>query len=70
MGHTNIKTLLKAPVRAASVHIHPKFNNSSGPDRDNDIALIRLQEALTFNSAIMPICLPEENYKYITGLMG
>ncbi|TWW79042.1 complement C1r subcomponent-like protein [Takifugu flavidus] len=70
LGHTNLKALLKSPVLAASVHIHPEYNNSDGLDRDNDIALIRLQKPLTFNAAIMPICLPAENRKYVAGMMG
>lgn len=70
MGHTNVKTLLKSPVLAASVHIHPEYNNSDGLDYDNDIALIRLREPITFSSPIMPICLPAENPEYINGTMG
>lgn len=70
MGHTSMKTLLKSPVLAASIHIHPKYNNSDGLDYDNDIALIRLREPITFSSPIMPICLPAENLENITGLMG
>lgn len=70
MGHTSVKTLLKSPVLAASVHIHPEYNNSDGLDYDNDIALIRLQEPITFSWPIMPICLPAENPENITGWMG
>lgn len=70
MGHTNIKVLLRSPVPAASVHIHPEYNNSDSLDYDNDIALIRLQEPITFSSPVMPICLPTENPENITGLMG
>lgn len=70
MGHASIKTLLKSPVLPASVHIHPEYNNSDGLDYDNDIALIRLLEPITFSSPIMPICLPAENAEYVTGMMG
>lgn len=70
MGHTSVKTLLRSPVPAASIHIHPEYNNSDGLDHDNDIALIKLQEPVTFSSPVMPICLPTENSDYISGTMG
>ncbi len=70
MGFTNVKTLRHSPVSAASVHIHPEYNNPDGLDYNNDIALIKLQDPITFNSSVMPICLPAEDATYITGMMG
>ncbi|KAM9352853.1 complement C1r subcomponent-like [Symphorus nematophorus] len=70
MGHTELKALLRSPVLAASIHIHPGYNNPSGINFNNDIALIKLQDSVTFNSSIMPICLPAVGATYIPGLMG
>ena len=70
MGHTDLKPLLRTPVYVASVHIHPDYNNPRGADYNNDIALIKLQDPITFNSSIMPICLPAEGATNVTGMMG
>ncbi|KAE8288962.1 Complement C1r subcomponent [Larimichthys crocea] len=70
MGHTDVKALYKFPVYAASVHVHPGYNNPDGFDYNNDIALIKVNESITFNSSIMPICLPPEAATYVTGMMG
>ncbi|KAL7393047.1 hypothetical protein ABVT39_005784 [Epinephelus coioides] len=69
MGYSDVKAMLGFRVFAASVHIHPEYNLSSS-DYNNDIALIKLQDPLTFNSSIMPICLPAEDATYMTGEMG
>ncbi|XP_070823318.1 complement C1r-A subcomponent-like [Chaetodon trifascialis] len=70
MGLTDVKTLQNSPLLAASVHVHPGYNNTSGADFNNDIALIKMQDSITFNSSIMPICLPAEGVTYATGMMG
>uniref|UniRef100_A0A8C9YQD9 Vitamin K-dependent protein C n=1 Tax=Sander lucioperca TaxID=283035 RepID=A0A8C9YQD9_SANLU len=70
MGLTDVKTQLDSPVYAASVHVHPEYNNPINVDYNHDIALIKLQDPITFNSSIMPICLPAEGATYITGVMG
>ncbi|KAL7393553.1 hypothetical protein ABVT39_012741 [Epinephelus coioides] len=70
MGLTDVKSLLGSPVSAASIHIHPEYNNPTLLDYNNDIALIKLQDRITFNSSIMPICLPAEDATYMTGEMG
>ncbi|XP_070823041.1 complement C1r-A subcomponent-like [Chaetodon trifascialis] len=70
MGQTDIKTLQNSPLFAASVHVHPGYNNPDFLDFDSNIALIKLQEPITFNSSIMPICLPAEGATYVTGMMG
>ncbi|XP_039661682.1 complement C1r subcomponent-like [Perca fluviatilis] len=70
MGITDVKTQLVSPVYAASIHIHPEYNNPNYVDYNHDIALIKLQDPITFNSSIMPICLPAEGATYVTGVMG
>nr|AIZ96979.1 complement component 1r [Oplegnathus fasciatus] len=70
MGLTDVKAPSLSPVSAASIHIHPGYNNLHGLDYNNDIALIKLQDPITFNSSIMPICLPAEDATYVTGMMG
>uniref|UniRef100_A0A671WKS8 Vitamin K-dependent protein C n=1 Tax=Sparus aurata TaxID=8175 RepID=A0A671WKS8_SPAAU len=56
MGLTNVRTLLSSPLFAASVHVHPEYNNPNGVNYNNDIALIKLPNPITFNSSVMPIC--------------
>lgn len=70
MGLTNVRTLLSSPVYAASVHIHPEYNNPNLVDFNNDIALVKLQEPLTFSTSIMPVCLPAEDATFYIGMMG
>ncbi|XP_041936810.1 haptoglobin-like [Alosa sapidissima] len=40
------------------VFLHPEFQNAS--DWENDLALIKLKEPLSFNQTLMPIPLPEQ----------
>ncbi|KAG8009968.1 Complement C1r subcomponent, partial [Nibea albiflora] len=70
VGRTDVKALYKSPVYAASVHVHPGYNNPDGFDYNNDIALIKVNESITFNSSVMPICLPSDAATYIIGMMG
>uniref|UniRef100_A0A8C6SKP2 trypsin n=1 Tax=Neogobius melanostomus TaxID=47308 RepID=A0A8C6SKP2_9GOBI len=58
---TNTWTDFQVPnAIAASVHLHPGYNNSAHLNFDNDIALIKLPAPVTFNKFVMPICLPPE----------
>uniref|UniRef100_A0A673A7A1 complement subcomponent C1r n=1 Tax=Sphaeramia orbicularis TaxID=375764 RepID=A0A673A7A1_9TELE len=54
-------------TRVASIHIHPGYNKLDKLQYDNDIALIKLQDRLTFNSSVMPICLPPDGATLSSG---
>ncbi|KAF7226962.1 putative LOC107379532-like protein [Nothobranchius furzeri] len=70
MGDTDIHRMETSFVHPASVHVHPEYNDQDGLNFNNDIALIKLQEPITFNAAVMPLCLPAKNATYTTGLVG
>ncbi|XP_035528551.1 complement C1r subcomponent-like [Morone saxatilis] len=70
MGLIDVKSLLGSRAYAASIHIHPEYNNPNGLDFNNDIALIKLRDPITFNSSIMPVCLPAEGATYVTDMIG
>uniref|UniRef100_A0A8C6WYA4 trypsin n=1 Tax=Neogobius melanostomus TaxID=47308 RepID=A0A8C6WYA4_9GOBI len=68
---TNNWTDLPVPnAIAASVHLHPGYNNPAHLNFDNDIALIKLPAPVTFNQFVMPICLPPENSTLQDGIVG
>ncbi|XP_051263035.1 uncharacterized protein LOC127367322 [Dicentrarchus labrax] len=70
MGLTNVNTLRQSPVYTASIHVHPEYNNPNNVNFNNDIALIKLREPITFRASVMPVCLPEKGATYVTGMMG
>ncbi|XP_034029542.1 uncharacterized protein LOC117513470 [Thalassophryne amazonica] len=70
VGLTDVAVLRVPPLPVASIHIHPNYHNPNDLDYNNDIALIKLQHPLTFNSTVMPVCLPAAGASYVTGLMG
>uniref|UniRef100_A0A3Q2Z479 Uncharacterized protein n=1 Tax=Hippocampus comes TaxID=109280 RepID=A0A3Q2Z479_HIPCM len=57
---------------AASVHVHPDFryNRYHNLNVDNDIALIKLREPLTFNEIVRPLCLPTVETLHNNGTVG
>uniref|UniRef100_UPI0037E7CFA5 uncharacterized protein c1s.2 n=1 Tax=Semicossyphus pulcher TaxID=241346 RepID=UPI0037E7CFA5 len=70
MGGVNVHAMMASPVSTASVHVHPNYDNPRHLNYNNDIALIKLVDPITFSSSIMPICLPAEEDTYTTGVIG
>ncbi|XP_023152358.2 complement C1r-A subcomponent-like [Amphiprion ocellaris] len=70
MGHNDVKTLKDTPVNASSLYIHPGYKNPDLLNYNNDIALMKLDQPITFDSSVMPLCLPAEGATYDTGVMG
>ncbi|XP_017270868.3 complement C1r subcomponent [Kryptolebias marmoratus] len=70
MGDTDVHRMETSRLNPASVHVHPEYNNPDGSNYNNDIALVKLQDPITFNATVMPVCLPPKNATYTTGIMG
>lgn len=70
MGLTNVNALMASPWTTASIHIHPGYHNPHRLNYNNDIALVKLQDSITFSASVMPVCLPEAGASYVTGLLG
>uniref|UniRef100_A0A3Q2QMA4 Vitamin K-dependent protein C n=1 Tax=Fundulus heteroclitus TaxID=8078 RepID=A0A3Q2QMA4_FUNHE len=71
LGDSDVHQLTASPsLNATAIHVHPEYNNPDSLNYDNDIALIKLQDPVTFDASIMPLCLPAEDDTYDTGIMG
>ena len=42
--------------------VHPKYDPHEGPRFDYDVALIKLRNAINFNSNVRPVLLPTKNF--------
>jgi len=58
-GIINIVDQNAQNVFVASINLHPEYNRSIF---NNDIAILKLKEPLTFNSKVRNACLPEDNF--------
>lgn len=71
MGDNDAEKLAKlTPLGVASLHPHPEYKNPDNANYNHDIALIKLQQPLTFHADIMPLCLPPEDAIYETAKIG
>ncbi|KAM4568057.1 complement C1r-A subcomponent-like isoform 2-T2 [Fundulus diaphanus] len=71
LGDSDVHQLTASPsLNATAIHVHPEYSNPDNLNYDNDIALIKLQDPVTFDASIMPLCLPAEDDTYDKGIMG
>lgn len=63
LGAWNFREKVQSAV--AAVTIHPEFNETT---KQHDIALIRMQEEITFTEFVKPIALPTEDFPNESGI--
>lgn len=71
LGHTDIDELLKLgnhPVRR--VVVHPDYRQHDPHDFSGDIALLELQHSVPLGPNLLPVCLPDNETLYRSGLWG
>ncbi|XP_006862815.1 PREDICTED: complement C1r subcomponent-like protein [Chrysochloris asiatica] len=71
LGHTNIKEMLKLgnhPVRR--IIVHPDYRQNESHNFDGDIALLELQHNVPLGTHLLPVCLPNNETLYLSGLLG
>ncbi|XP_054552434.1 complement C1r subcomponent [Talpa occidentalis] len=71
LGHINVTDIQKLsnhPVRR--VIVHPNYVQHDSHNFDADIALLELENSVTLGPNLLPICLPDNENFYDSGLMG
>ncbi|XP_019483198.1 PREDICTED: complement C1r subcomponent-like protein isoform X2 [Hipposideros armiger] len=71
LGHTNIDEIIKLgnhPVRR--VVVHPDYHQKESHNFNGDIALLELQHSVSLGPSLLPVCLPDSETLYRSGLMG
>lgn len=71
LGHINVEEITKLanhPVRRVS--IHPDYRQDESHNFEGDIALLELENSVTLGPNLLPICLPDNETFYDSGLMG
>ncbi|XP_063093670.1 complement C1r subcomponent-like protein isoform X2 [Cavia porcellus] len=71
LGHTHIDEMLRLgnyPVRRVTVH--PDYRQHESHNFDGDIALLELQHSVPLGPHLLPVCLPDTETLYRSGLWG
>ncbi|EPQ12327.1 Complement C1r subcomponent-like protein [Myotis brandtii] len=71
LGHTGIDEMIKLgnhPVRR--VVVHPDYRQNESYNFNGDIALLELQHSVPLGPHLLPVCLPDNETLYRSGLMG
>ncbi|XP_020143250.2 complement C1r subcomponent-like protein [Microcebus murinus] len=71
LGHTDINEMLKLgsyPVRR--VVVHPDYRQNESHNFNADIALLELQRSVPLGPLVLPVCLPDSETLYASGVQG
>lgn len=71
LGHTGIDEMIRLgnhPVRR--VVVHPDYRQDEPYNFNGDIALLELQHSVPLGPHLLPVCLPDNETLYRSGLMG
>ncbi|XP_038295049.1 complement C1r subcomponent-like protein isoform X5 [Canis lupus familiaris] len=71
LGHTSIDEMLRRgshPVRR--VVVHPDYRQHESCNFDGDLALLELQRRVPLGPSLLPVCLPEREALYRSGVWG
>ncbi|XP_032110575.1 complement C1r subcomponent-like protein isoform X3 [Sapajus apella] len=71
LGHTSIDEMLKLgnhPVHR--VIVHPDYHHNESHSFNGDIALLELQHSVPLGPNVLPVCLPDNETLYHSGLLG
>ncbi|XP_027977041.1 complement C1r subcomponent-like protein isoform X2 [Eumetopias jubatus] len=71
LGHTSIDEMLRLgshPVRR--VVVHPDYRQHESRSFDGDIALLELRRSVRLGPNLLPVCLPERQALYRSGVWG
>ncbi|XP_058414879.1 complement C1r subcomponent-like protein isoform X2 [Diceros bicornis minor] len=71
LGHTNVDEMLELgnhPVRR--VVVHPDYRQNESHNFTGDIALLELQHSVPLGPSLLPVCLPDSETLYHSGLWG
>ncbi|XP_029811561.1 complement C1r subcomponent-like protein isoform X3 [Suricata suricatta] len=71
LGHTSIDEMLRLgshPVRR--VVVHPDYRQNESHNFNGDIALLELQHSVRLGPSLLPVCLPDSETLYRSGVLG
>ena len=71
LGHTSLDEMLQLgshPVRR--VVVHPDYRQNESRDFNGDIALLELQHSVPLGPSLLPVCLPDSETLYRSGVLG
>ncbi|XP_049480975.1 complement C1r subcomponent-like protein isoform X1 [Panthera uncia] len=71
LGHTSLDEMLRLgshPVRR--VVVHPDYRQNESHNFNGDIALLELQHSVPLGPSLLPVCLPDSETLYRSGMLG
>ncbi|XP_074050631.1 complement C1r subcomponent-like protein isoform X2 [Macrotis lagotis] len=71
LGHTDIEEIIKLGSHSVRrVIVHPDYHQEESNNFEGDIALLELENSVPLSPNVLPICLPDNETLYGSGLMG
>ncbi|XP_078011829.1 complement C1r subcomponent-like protein isoform X2 [Phascolarctos cinereus] len=71
LGHTDIEEIIRLGAHSVRrVIVHPDYRPEEPNNFEGDIALLELEKSVLLSPNLLPICLPDNETLYSSGLMG